>query len=141
MLDARRGNERRLDPLADNEAALHLIIGPQANYTAGIWSQCFATDFLAALRDCSAVNGPRLTGYSVGRQRDHTAVPGSACTPRTMWVPAQNRVDARGELAKCDTAGREVPPCRRAVRIHAFTPDGERTARTRTAIGTAIRLG
>jgi hypothetical protein len=66
MLHTRRGSERRLDPLANNEAALHLVIGPQPNHTAGIWSQCLATDLRAGIGNCGPVNRPWLTAYSVG---------------------------------------------------------------------------
>jgi hypothetical protein len=48
---------------------------------------------------------PRLTAYSVGPRRDHASMPSSARAPRAMRVPAQNRVDARRELAERDTAG------------------------------------
>jgi hypothetical protein len=94
MLDTRRGGERRLDPLADNQAALHLLIGPQPNYAAAIWPQCLSTDLRAGIGDCGAVDRPRLTAHSVGPQRDHTPVPSSARTPRTARVPAEPWADA-----------------------------------------------
>src|SRR5260221_113505 len=83
-----------LGSLADNKAALNLFIGPQPNYTADIWPQCLATDLLAGIGDCGAVDRPRLTAYSVGPQRDHAPMPSSVRTPRTVRVPAQHRVDA-----------------------------------------------
>src|SRR5439155_14263867 len=81
MLDARRGSEHGLDALADNEAALHRLIGPQPNYTAGIWPQCLATDLRPGIGDCGAVDRSRLSGYSVGPQRDHAPMPSSARAP------------------------------------------------------------
>jgi hypothetical protein len=134
MLDECRGSERRLDSLADNESALHHLIGPQPNNTAGVWSQCLATDLLASIGDCRAVDRARLTGYSVGPQRDHAPMPNSARTPRAMRVPAQNSVDARRQLAEGDTAAREMPPYGRAARVHGLPPDRERASSTRNAI-------
>jgi len=141
VLDARHGSERRLDSLADNEATLNRLVRPQPNYTAGIWPQCLATDLLTGITDCGAVNCPRLTGYCIRPQRDHASMPSSARTPRTIRVPAQNRVDARWEPAECNTADREMPPYWRAPRIHGLTPYGERAARTRIVIGIVIPVG
>src|SRR4051794_22411119 len=141
MLDARCSREGCLDTLADNEAALHLIIGPQPNYTAGIWPQCLAPHLRAGIGDCGAVDRPGLTAYRVGPQRDHAPMPSSSRTPRTVRMPAQHRVNARRELAERDTAGREITPYRRAARVRGITPDGERAARTRSVIHIVSSVG
>src|SRR5262245_24344220 len=114
MLNARGGGERRLDSLADNEAPLHLLIRPQSNYTAGIRPQCPATDLLAGIGDCGAVDRTWLSAFRVSPERDHAPMPSSVRTPRTARVPPQHRMDVQRELAEYNTAGRKMSPCRRA---------------------------